>query len=155
MKSQRMQSQITISDAKEADLLWINQQYKTIGFKPSCLENELIAVAKTSAVTVGVGRLQYIVDDIAELGGMYVDSAFRQQGIAEKLVAYLLANSNIYKTIYCLPFAHLATFYQSFDFRPVAIGAMVPKQVSAKLEWCNDTYEQLVLLHALTNPCIT
>ncbi|MFT6309876.1 MAG: hypothetical protein ACJAQS_000236, partial [Porticoccus sp.] len=26
MKSQRMQSQITISDAKEADLLWINQQ---------------------------------------------------------------------------------------------------------------------------------
>lgn len=106
-----MQAQFTISSASQADLQWVNQQYKTIDFKPSCFENEIVAIAKVDNKPVGEGRLQTIEDAVAELGGIYVESALRQQGVANKIVAYLLANSTSYKIVYCLPFAHLAPFY--------------------------------------------
>jgi N-acetylglutamate synthase-like GNAT family acetyltransferase len=149
-----MQAQVTISNANEADLAWVNQQYKAVDFKPSCFENELIAIAKVDNKPIGVGRLQTIEDKIAELGGMYVDSAHRQQGIADKIVTYLLANSTRYEIVYCLPFAHLATFYQRFGFKLVTISAAIPQEVSAKVDWCRDTYDHPVLLHAFTNQCI-
>ena len=149
-----MQAQVTISNANEADLAWGNQQYKAINFKPSCFENELIAIAKVDNKPIGVGRLQTIEDKIAELGGMYVDSAHRQQGVADKIVTYLLANSTRYEIVYCLPFAHLAPYYQRFGFKPVSTTASVPQEVSAKVDWCLDTYEHPVLLHAITNQCI-
>jgi len=149
-----MQAQVAISNAHEADLTWVNQQYKAIDFKPSCFENELIAIARVDNKPIGVGRLQTIEDKIAELGGMYVDSAHRQQGVADKIVVHLLANSTVYKTIYCLPFAHLAPFYQRFGFKPVATTATVPQEVSAKVDWCRNTYEHPVLLHAITNQCM-
>jgi N-acetylglutamate synthase-like GNAT family acetyltransferase len=149
-----MQAQVTISNANEADLAWVNQQYKAIDFKPSNFENELIAIAKVDNKPIGVGRLQTIEDKIAELGGMYVDSAHRQQGVADKIVAYLLANSTRYEIIYCLPFAHLAPFYQRFGFKTVTASATIPQEVSAKVDWCRDTYEHPVLLHAVTNQCI-
>jgi len=101
-----------------------------------------------------VGRLQTIEDKIAELGGMYVDSAHRQQGVANKIVAYLSANSTSYKIVYCLPFAHLAPFYQRFGFKLVSTSATVPQEVSAKVDWCSHTYEHPVLLHIFTNLCI-
>jgi predicted GNAT family N-acyltransferase len=149
-----MQAQVTISSASPADLQWVNQQYKTIDFKPSCFENELIAIAKVDNKPVGVGRLQTIEDAVAELGGIYVESALRQQGVANKIVAYLLANSTSYKIVYCLPFAHLAPFYQRFGFKPVTTSAIVPQEVSAKVDWCGNNYKQPVLLHAVTNPCM-
>jgi predicted GNAT family N-acyltransferase len=149
-----MQAQVTISNASEVDLVWVNQQYKAIDFKPSCFENELIAIAKVDNKPVGVGRLQAIEDNVAELGGMYVESAHRQQGLADKIVAYLLANSTSYEIVYCLPFAHLAPFYQRFGFKPVTTFATVPQEVSAKVDWCRDTYEHPVLLHAFTNQCM-
>ncbi|WDE03348.1 GNAT family N-acetyltransferase [Thalassomonas viridans] len=129
---------------------WVNNQYLSIGFKLSEFDRELIAIAEVDGEKAGLGRLQYVEESIAELGGMYVMDNFRGLGVAGLIVDYLVKNASDYQKIYCLPFAHLQAFYQKFGFAPEQDLAKVPRVVLDKHNWCNSSYEHKTLLFSLT-----
>lgn len=144
-----MSHQIELRQAKPEEIEWINAQYDKVGFKHSVYENESIAIALLNGEKAGLGRLQRIDNSVAELGGMFVDSKFRNLGIASKIVAYLLEHSNDYEKIYCLPFAHLESFYQKFGFGSENDKESIPCAILEKHGWCNSEYDQETLLFVM------
>ena len=84
---------------------------------------------------------------------MYVFEEFRNKGIAEKIVAFLIRSENFEdKHIWCLPFENLENFYAKFGFK-MAEKTMIqtPKEITEKHNWCNKTYEKKVLLMVKEN----
>jgi N-acetylglutamate synthase-like GNAT family acetyltransferase len=139
---------INIRIATFKDLDWINQQYKTINFLESNLENEDIIIAEANGIKAALGRLQKIKTESSELGGIYVLPKYRKNGIARKIVSELIIIGKKYQIIYCLPFSHLQDFYISFGFDLVLDTKKVPGKVLNKHKWCNSTYNDKVLLLA-------
>jgi N-acetylglutamate synthase-like GNAT family acetyltransferase len=137
---------IHIRSAYPKDEIWINERYKELGFLPSDVGRELIAIAEDDEVRAGLGRLVPINADCAELGGIYVIQEFRGRGIATEVVSYLLHQGEVYHKIFCLPFAHLEHFYSGFGFHPCEDAERVPQEVHRKHQWCNRHYEHPTLL---------
>lgn len=146
-------NQINIRKAKEIEIDWINKKYAAIDFKKSVFENELIAIAEFESLNSGLGRMVKIDDENYELGGMYVFQEFRNKGIAEKIVEFLIRSKNFEeKNIWCLPFENLENFYSKFGFK-IAEKSMIqtPKEIIEKHIWCNNTYKKKVLLMVKEN----
>ena len=102
----------------EKELDWVNEQYQKIDFVASTLENEIIAIVTYQDRFAGVGRLVYLNEAEAEIGGIYILDEFRGLSLASELVAYLVeeAKSRVLKEVYCLPFHELKHFYEKFGF---------------------------------------
>lgn len=133
--------------ALKEDLPWINQKYDEVGFVHSIYEKEFIAIAEIDGNKVGLGRLVMISPSTFELGGIYVFKPYEGQGIAGKIVSFLLSHSQKNSTIYCLPFAKLSEFYLRHGFIPcTSSSGDIPKALLEKLEWCNNTYPDKVIL---------
>lgn len=128
------------------DYKWVNEQYRKVKFKESSFENEIIVIIEVNSSKVGLGRLQKIDDNNAELGGIYVEPEFRGKGLARKIVSFLLENSSGYKTIYCLPFSNLSNFYKIFGFKELKGYKNIPRKVTDKHKWCNLFYKKDTLL---------
>ncbi len=138
---------ITIRTATADDLTWINQKYDEVDFIHSTLINERVVIASVHDEPAGLGRMVEISQTIAELGGIYVFAAFRNQGVAREIVSYLLKNAKKYlKEIYCLPFKNLAAFYGRFGFSPHTGCNDIPLEIQKKYNWCNQHYPSDVLL---------
>lgn len=137
---------IHLRAAAPVELDAINARYAAIGFKLS-LAGELNVIAASDGAVAGQGRIVPIDAASGELGGIYVLPEHGGQGIARRIVAFLLARS-IWPTLYCIPFAELAPFYQSTGFMPVASRVGVPASILEKLDWCNAAYDRPVLLLA-------
>ncbi|HEX8113943.1 MAG TPA: GNAT family N-acetyltransferase, partial [Kofleriaceae bacterium] len=70
-----------------------------------------------------------------ELGGIWTDEAARGAGVARAMVRALLARAEMpNRPLWCIPFAHLAAFYESFGFAPVA--PPWPSPIAAKVADC-------------------
>lgn len=132
--------------AQPSDIHWINDTYQKIDFVPSDLSKERVAIAEIDGEPAGLGRLVEINSKHAELGGMFVFDQFRNLGIARAIVAYLLSQGKKYTVIYCLPFAHLQSFYESCGFSVCENTESVPAEIMHKHAWCNQTYPHKVLL---------
>lgn len=145
-----MNINITIRKATQDEIHWVNEQYQRVGFKLSNFESDMIAIALVDDQKVGVGRIQKITEFDAELGGMYVNPDFRGVGLADKIVTFLVENALQYRHVYCLPFAHLASFYKKFGFDEVN-DVEVPDMVLSKHHWCNEIYEHKTLLFVKSN----
>ncbi|MNQ78792.1 hypothetical protein D3C85_937140 [compost metagenome] len=141
-------NEIKIQKAKEVEIEWINKKYAEVDFKKSVFENELIAIAEFKNLNSGLGRLVKIDSENYELGGMYVFQEFRNKGIAEKIVEFLICSENLVgKNIWCLPFENLEKFYAKFGFKIAEkTKNEIPKEIIEKHNWCNNTYEKKVLL---------
>jgi len=133
---------IKIRAASEIDMDWVNQKYKEVDFVPSILEKEIIAIAEYEGQRAGIGRLVTIDVAHAELGGMYVFEPFRGKGIAKELVKFLLEQARSFKTVYCVPFEHLSSFYMGFGFISCSNLERVPHEVATKYQWCKSHYPQ-------------
>lgn len=133
---------IKIRAAVKTDLDWINQKYQEVDFIPSILEKEIIGIAEYEGQRAGIGRLVTIDTAHAELGGMYVFEPFRGKGIAKELVKFLLKQARSFKTVYCVPFEHLSSFYEGFGFVPCSNLEQVHHEVATKYEWCKSHYSQ-------------
>ncbi|EAY31279.1 GNAT family N-acetyltransferase [Microscilla marina] len=129
-----------IRKATIIDMPWANARYDELGFVNSDFNNEFIAIAQQSEERVGIGRLVNISDGIQELGGMYVADSHRKQGIARKIVDFLLEQRSPAHTIYCLAFEHLATFYKSCGFVEVKSPEKTPTEITTKIDWCQSQY---------------
>lgn len=136
---------IYLIKAAPDDLAWVNEQYDKVRFRRSVYEREHIVIAEVDGVRAGIGRLVSIDANNLELGGMYVGEDFRGLGLARSIVLYLLGQAQE-KPVYCLPFAHLESFYTSCGFRPVAAIANVPEKLAQKWKWCQKTYPQPTIL---------
>lgn len=127
--------------AREEELEWINQQYLQVGFTPSDREHRVV-IALRDGQRAGVGRLVPVKEDSFELGGILVLENHRRQGLAGRLVRFLLELGESAGTLYCLPFAHLRDFYEGFGFRSVPSECnSLPPAIAEKLSWCRGSFE--------------
>lgn len=92
---------VTVRQLLETELAWANARYEEVQFLPSTAK-DFLAVAEVGGEKVGLGRLVAVDDTTGELGGMYVLPAYSP-----------------YQQLFCIPFAHLESFYAGFGFSPV------------------------------------
>lgn len=131
---------IQVRPAERSEIEWINHCYDEIEFVHSSFEKEIIAIAESHGQKAGLGRLVSVDPNHLELGGMYVFEAFRSQGVARKIVEFLLKYPLPHQTIYCIPFEHLVPFYGQFGFIECTNLAEVPHEISSKYLWCKEKY---------------
>lgn len=143
-----------IKIATAQDLDWVNEQYTKADFVHSTLKNETIAIVTHNDCYAGVGRIVYLNDEEAEMGGIYILEEFRGHSLANELVGYLVeeVKKKGLKQVYCLPFEELQMFYEKFGFKQCDV-EMTPinDDVLKKFHWCQHNYEKKVLLLKLQN----
>ena len=135
---------VTVRRLLEPELAWANGCYEEAHFLPSSAE-DFLAVAEVDGERAGLGRLVPVNATTGELGGMYVLPAFRGRKVASAIVSYLLLHSP-YRQLFCIPFAHLESFYAGFGFHPVPAETAVPCAVAEKVNWCTKEYSTSVHL---------
>lgn len=136
---------MVIRKALASEIDWVNARYDELQFVHSDFENELIAMAEVTEKgvepqRVGLGRLVNIAPNIQELGGMYVADNYRKQGVARKIVQFLLDHCPAVQTTYCIAFNHLVDFYKGCGFEDVKYPQKAPEKVSSKIDWCQSNY---------------
>lgn len=140
-------------EALSSDLDAINCFYAKVNFLPSSLKDgERVCLATVEYEIVGVGRIHPVDDSgsVFELGGMLVSEKMRGLNVARKIVNQLIGWIDG-RDAYCIPFAHLEKFYGSFGFRKIERGAHLPIKILKKLEYCDSSYPEPVLLMELTH----
>ena len=126
---------ITIRDLHDSERAWANAQYRAIRFAATP-PGAIALVAERGGARVGLGRLVTHAPGVLELGGIWTDEAARGHGVARTMVAALLGRLGRLASarVWCIPFTHLAAFYQSFGFAPSA--PPWPPAIVAKVADC-------------------
>jgi N-acetylglutamate synthase-like GNAT family acetyltransferase len=143
---------MTVRFATDSDLLWVNEQYNKIGFVPSSLEHETVAIVTYNGQNAGVGRIVHLNEQEAEMGGIYILEDFRGHSLANELVHFLVERirQSGLKAVYCIPFKELQHFYEKFGFTAIdPHTTTVNPKVLEKYNWCLDQYDKPVILQKL------
>ncbi len=140
---------ISIRNARPDELDWVNARYEEIQFVLSRMDRDTIVVAEYDGQRCGLGRIVSIDPNNVELGGIYVFPKFRGLGIAKQIVSHLIQLCRPETTVWCLPFQNLLPFYQEFGFECRDESTRDPPEINQKLQWCNDSFEQPVILMSL------
>ncbi|WP_439741476.1 GNAT family N-acetyltransferase [Bacillus pseudomycoides] len=141
-----------IKFASPEDLEWINSQYKSVGFVPSDLKKDKVAIVTYNGEYVGLGRLVKIDQSTLEMGGIYILPKFRGYKLAGDLLSFLVdeAKQSNVPNIYCIPFEELAAFYKKYGFKEINTDQEgVHPTVLNKYNWCLQEYDKNVLLFKL------
>ena len=133
--------------ATPADAGWIEEQYEKVHFIPSDLERDTIVLAEVDGERVGIGRLVPAGEGAYELGGMFVDNAYRGRGIAHAIVDELIRRAGD-RDVYCVPFADLETLYAAAGFRRIE-AVDVPEKIQEKLDWGAREIDRAAILMKL------
>ena len=134
---------IQVRQAAASEIDWVNQKYDEVKFKHSNFDNDIVVIAEIDGKPAGLGRLQKVDSECAELGGMYVFESFRRLGVAEHIVDFLLTQATDYKRLVCLPFEYIAHFYRRFGFSEIELSNQrdtfdIPQKMITKQQWCNE-----------------
>lgn len=119
---------IAIRLLRDDEHAWANDQYTALRFAVTP-PGALALVAELEGERVGLGRLVELEPGVHELGGIWTADSARNRGIARAMVTALLERARPGR-LWCIPFAHLAPFYESFGF--VAARPPWPAAVTAK-----------------------
>ena len=141
---------VSLRTATPDDAGWIQEQYNNLHFLPSDLSREIVVIAEVDGRRAGMGRLVPAGENACELGGMFVDDAFRGRGIAKAIVDELIRRAGS-KEVYCVPFADLETLYAASGFRRIE-PVNVPGEIQEKLDWCARAIARPVILMKLLTP---
>lgn len=153
-----MAEPLAIRDLRDDERAWADERYRAIRFATTP-PGSVALVAERAGVRIGLGRLMAYAGGVIELGGIWTDEAARGAGVARAMVQALLARAETpidptegsapgpagravgvptrlatLDRLWCIPFAHLAAFYQSFGFAPVA--PPWPPPIAAKVAEC-------------------
>ena len=128
-----MTERLAIRDLRDDERGWADERYRAIQFATTP-PGSVALVAERGGARVGLGRLVAHSGEVVELGGIWTDEAARGGGVARAMVAALLARGAGSARLWCIPFAHLAAFYGSFGFAPVA--PPWPPPIAAKVDDC-------------------
>jgi len=125
---------LTIRDLRDDECAWADDRYRAIRFAITP-PGSVALVAERAGLRIGLGRLAAHAGGVVELGGIWTDEAARGAGVARAMVDALLARADASRgRLWCIPFAHLAAFYGSFGFAPVA--PPWPPPIAAKVAEC-------------------
>lgn len=133
---------MAIRALREDELGWADERYREIKFTPSP-PGVRGFVAELGGERVGLGRLIEHAPAVVELGGIWTHAAARNRGVARAMVSELLAQAPP-GPLWCIPFAHLAVFYESFDFE--AARPPWPAPISAKVDGLVAQHLSVVVL---------
>lgn len=130
-----MPEPVAIRDLRDDERAWADERYRAIGFATTP-PGSVALVAERGGARVGLGRLVAYPGGVVELGGIWTDEAARGAGVARAMVTALLERSTSrgIARLWCIPFAHLAAFYRSLGFAPVA--PLWPSPIAAKVDEC-------------------
>ncbi|PEB51391.1 GNAT family N-acetyltransferase [Bacillus pseudomycoides] len=134
------------------DLDWINTQYQSVGFVPSNLKQDKVAIITYNGEQAGLGRLVYIDEQTIEMGGIYILPKYRGYKLAGELVSFLVQTAKQLQVphVYCIPFEELEAFYKKYGFKEVhAAHETVHPNILNKYNWCLQEYDKNVLLFKL------
>ncbi|MBJ8105358.1 MULTISPECIES: GNAT family N-acetyltransferase [Bacillus cereus group] len=143
---------MSIQLATSKDLEWINKQYESIGFLPSDLKRDKVAIITYNNEYAGVGRLVQIDGETMEMGGIFIAPKFRGLQLAGELVSFLVqtAKESHMQYVFCLPFEELKSFYKKYGFTEVdTTQEVVHPIILKKYNWCLKNYDKHVLLFKL------
>lgn len=143
---------MSIQLATSKDLEWINKQYESIGFLPSDLKRDKVAIITYNNEYAGVGRLVQIDGETMEMGGIFIAPKFRGLQLAGELVSFLVqtAKESHMQYVFCLPFEELKSFYKKYGFTEVdTMQEVVHPIILKKYNWCLKNYDKHVLLFKL------
>ena len=143
--------ELVIRSAKEEEMDWVNGEYKKIHFPLSNFESELIVIAEVAGEKAGMGRLITIDEQHGEIGGMYVLQKYRNQGIAKEILQFLLSKCGTFEKVFLFSYERSHRYYRKFGFKltPMADFPKIPERILTKLKWCNDEYDEKVVLQEL------
>jgi GNAT superfamily N-acetyltransferase len=119
---------------------WAAERYLELRFAASPQGTRML-VAELDGARVGLGRLVEHAPGVFELGGIWTDETARNRGVARAMVAALLALAPAGR-LWCIPFAHLAAFYETFDFEV------------ARPPWPGPIAEKVAACHAQHLPSV-
>ena len=138
--------QTRLPRATQEDMKWVNTQYEQIKFMLSDFATDDIWILEAEGQKAGLGRLVQIDEHNWELGGIYVLEKYRGAGLARKIVQQLCdIGRNKKGNIWCIPFNHLSSFYQSFGLESYAPNhTEVPQEILSKINYCASTFTQEV-----------
>jgi len=131
-----MQSALTIRDLHDDERAWANAQYQAIQFAATP-PGAVALVAELAGRRVGLGRLVVQDRGVLELGGIWTSEDSRGHGVARAMVTALLQrlpDDGHAGRVWCIPFTHLAAFYQSMGF--AACPPPWPPAIAAKVAEC-------------------
>ncbi|WP_433772357.1 GNAT family N-acetyltransferase [Bacillus wiedmannii] len=143
---------MSIQLATSKDLDWINKQYESIGFVPSDLKRDKVAIITYKGEYAGVGRLVQIDGETMEMGGIFIAPKFRGVQLAGELVSFLVqtAKESHIQNVFCLPFEELKNFYKKYGFTEIdTTQKVVHPIILKKYNWCLKIYDKHVLLFKL------
>lgn len=154
-----MAEPVAIRDLRDDERAWADERYRAIRFATTP-PGSVALVAERAGARLGLGRLVAHPGGVVELGGIWTDEVARGAGVARAMVTALLARAGLaglagpavgspdallgappgarpetrIDRLWCIPFVHLAAFYQSFGFAPVT--APWPAPIAAKVADC-------------------
>lgn len=131
---------IIIRDLRDDERAWADERYRAIEFATTPA-GSVALVTERAGQRIGLGRLVAHAPGVVELGGIWTVEAARGLGVARAMVTALLARQEAIvaragrpEPLWCIPFAHLAAFYQSFGF--AAAAPPWPPAIAAKVADC-------------------
>jgi GNAT superfamily N-acetyltransferase len=127
---------VDIRALRDDELGWADERYREIKFMPSP-PGARGFVAEHEGGRVGLGRLIEHAPGVLELGGIWTDDHARGQGVARAMVTALLEAAPPVP-LWCIPFAHLAAFYETFGFEVAR--PPWPASIAAKVAACHEQH---------------
>lgn len=124
-------SSIRVTVAHADDREAVARLYAETAYTPHLGGTETLLIAELDGAPIGVLRL---VDEYGQLvlRGMRVKAPFQRRGIGTSLLIHAQTEIGA-RSCYCLPFAHLVTFYSTICFRPVS-DQFLPQFLLARAE---------------------
>jgi GNAT superfamily N-acetyltransferase len=114
-----------------------NAIYAEVGFVPSVAPRDTTYALFDGDALTALGRVNRYDDGAVEIGGFFVDPARRGTGLAQRIVSAVLDRVAPGVPVWCVPYQHLAKFYQGFGLMPVPPDTLIPDSITAKCATCN------------------
>lgn len=105
---------ISVAVAVGDDLAEVVQLYKLVGYGGGVSATDVTIVARTNSRLIGAVRLCH-EGDFKVLRGMHVHPDYQRQGIGRLLLSHCSSHLDD-SHAYCLPYVHLAAFYEQINF---------------------------------------
>ncbi len=134
---------VEIRALRDDELGWAEERYREIRFVPSP-PGARGFVAEIGGARVGLGRLIEHEPGVVELGGVWTAETARNRGVARAMVTALIraaeerAGEAAGGRLWCIPFAHLAAFYETFGFEVAR--PPWPGPIAAKVAGLHDQH---------------
>lgn len=132
-----------ILEATQSELGDVASLYAEAGYGAAIDPADIVIVAKDCGVLAGAVRL-CTEEEVTVLRGMQILSAFQRQGIGSRLLAACVPFLDR-RQAFCLPYAHLVTFYAAAGFE-LAADAELPDFLKRRRDAYNAQGQNVVAM---------